>query len=115
MDEAKRLRDRIANSAKNVRGHRLYGPELRRDLVAFVRRSLAQGKSAKSTAKTLGLNAATLVDWLKDERASAMRRVDAEPDAPEPSRGELVIEIGNELRIACSSVDQAVELVRRLR
>jgi hypothetical protein len=115
VDEAKQLRGRIASSATNVRGHRLYGPELRRDLQAFVRQNLAQGGSAKTIAKSLGLNAATLISWLKKERATAMRRVDAVPDAPMRSHRDLVIEIGSDLRVAGLSLEQAVELVRRLR
>lgn len=106
MDEAKLLRGRIASSATNARGHRLYGPELRRDLQAFVRQSLAQGGSAKAIAKALGLNAWTLISWLKLGRASAMRRVDAVSDTPTRSRGEVVSEIGSELRIAGVSLEQ---------
>lgn len=121
MDEAKKLRERIANAGVNARGHREYGLELRRDLVAYTRRSIAAGGNATTSAKQLGINPATVIGWLKTEVevSTALCRVEVD-DADEAgvrvrNDGTLVLEIAGGLRVLGLQLEQLVELVRRLR
>jgi hypothetical protein len=120
VEEARRLRERIANVERNARGYREYGVELRLELVAFTQQRISAGGSASAAAKELGLNPATVIGWLNAavqdvSAAPRMRRVEAD-DAPRAAtRSELVLEIGGDVRVRGLRLEQLVELVRRLR
>lgn len=120
MDEVKRLRERIANVDLNARGYREYGVELRRELVAFTQQRIGEGGSASAAAKELGLNPATVIGWLNAavqevSAAPRMRRVESS-DAPKAAtRTELVVEIGDDVRVRGLRLEQLVALVRGLR
>jgi hypothetical protein len=127
MDEVKRLRERIAGVKVNASGRRDYGKQLRGDLVAYTRSVVGAGGSITQTGKRLGLNPATLVNWLRDEMAkfaTPMRpveplegeRITVEPIARRAEKEPLalVLELGGGVRVALE-LEQVVELVRRLR
>jgi hypothetical protein len=119
MEELKRLRERLANVERNARGYREYGVELRQELVAFTRQRIGEGGSASAAAKELGLNPATVIGWMNGATeelsvAPKMRRVETERE-PRAARSDLVLELGNEVRVRGLQLEQVAELVRRLR
>jgi transposase-like protein len=94
--------------------------ELRHELVAFTQQRISGGGSASAAAKELGLNPATVIGWLNAavQEVSAvprMRRVEADDGPKAATRSELVLEIGDEVRVRGLRLEQLVELVRRLR
>lgn len=118
MDDAKELRDRIDAAEKNGRGRREYGAELRRDLVEYARQRIVEGGSATSASKELGLNPATVVNWLKadlvrDTARPKMQRVEAAMATSR--RSGLVLLLGDDVRVQGLSIDELVELVSKLR
>jgi transposase-like protein len=68
------LKERIARTPVNRRGHRQYGQKLRRDIKGHAVNRLAQGASHKQIAEELGLAAATLLNWCKTAPVKPQKR-----------------------------------------
>ena len=85
VDEAKKLRELIASAEVDVTVRREYGVELRRELVAYTRRSIC----ARWTCERSGINPLTVVGWLRTEvEVSTMQRR-VEVDVPLETNGSL--------------------------
>jgi hypothetical protein len=123
MDELDRLRKRVSGVKVNAQGRRAYGRKLRGELIAFTRGEMGTGRSITQTAKQLGLNPATLVNWLHAEvmhAANSMRPVETVPDemtrTAEPTAlpCAIVLELSSGARVLGLGLEQIIEIVRRL-
>ena len=122
-NEVKELKKRIANTPKNQRGRRLYGPELKRVGLRYAEEHLGKGASVGEVAESLGLKAGTLQTWLKrkergEREVRAVRLVDERPresqgEKEEPGKGAVVV-LANGVRIEGLSMRELIELTRGL-
>lgn len=122
-NELKELRKRIANTPKNQRGRRLYGPELKREGLRYAEEHLGKGASVGEVAVSLGLKAGTLQTWLKrkergERGVRAVRLVDERPrerqgEKEESGKGAVVV-LANGARIEGLTMRELIELTRGL-
>lgn len=104
------LRQALARAAEG-RGRPRYPEALRQRVVTHVRDRRARGASLRQLADELGLAVPTLVRW--GGPPPAFRPVLVEP-APRAAPGHLVVHGPGGLRVEGLTLDEAVELVRRL-
>jgi hypothetical protein len=122
-NELKELRKRIEKAARNQRGRRQYGSELRRDGVRYAEERLAKGASVGEVASALGLKTGTLQTWLKKEkrRETGMRAVrvveegtkERGGEQPAPGGGAVMV-LANGARIEGLTMRELIELTRGL-
>jgi len=115
------LKRGIEKAPRNRRGRRQYGEKLRSAGRAYAEEQLAQGVSLKQLAQTLGLNAATLQNWLKSKngRTRVVRPVQVVEEkravrlTAANTSGAVVI-LGGGIRIEGMSTDELIALARGL-
>jgi len=66
--ELEELRRRIDATPVNHRGRRKYTAALRREVVAYLKAGIAEGRSQMSMSKELSIHQATFADWLEPGR-----------------------------------------------
>ena len=113
---AQELRSRIASARRVRRRGRIYAPELRRDIEAYVGDRLAAGGSTYAAARELGLGQTSVSRWLRQARRDPglphLRPVTVLPSTPAPAVFSIAGPRG--IRIDGVDVDSLVELIRRL-
>lgn len=120
MDFEKRRADlarRIAAARQQRRRGKVYSPELRREIDAFVRDRALAGRSLYATARELGLTQSTLARWQRQGRRDPglphLRPVSVL--AVPPTFGGALSVLGPRgLRIEGLDFDAVAELIRRL-
>lgn len=120
------LKQRIEQLAAGGAGRRRYPPEIRKLVMAHVKRRKAEGGSAASACRELGVHKGTIIGWQRDGEtrkkktapSKAIKPVGAVPvravevtDAP--SQGPVVVLLGG-ARVEGLSIVQLAQLARAL-
>jgi transposase-like protein len=120
MDFERRRADlarRIAAAQQRRRRGKVYPPELRRDIDAFVRDAASAGRSLYAMAQDLGVSQTTLVRWKcqarRDPGLPHLRPVSVLP-MPPTFTGAVSVLGPRGLRIEGLDLDGVAELIRRL-
>ena len=111
--ELRRLRARIADTAKDTKGHRRFSAELRADLVRFARARVAGGETQSSVAAELGVGSRVLWGWLQVESAP-LREVVLEDKSTVVTRGDRRVVLRGGVEIVGLELDELIAIARAL-
>ena len=112
--ELRRLRTKIADTAKDTKGHRRFAAELRSEIVSFARTRIAAGATLRSTAAELELATRVLWGWLQTEPSSPLREVVVDGDEAVVGRSDRRIVLRGGVEIVGLELDELIEIARAL-
>ncbi len=115
--EIEELKKRV-ESVPRVGRKRRYTADLKRRVIAYVEKQIADGKTESWASKELGLFQGTVSEWRRG-RSRAKPRTSCDRVRPvelAQTEGEtLTLVLGGEARIEGLSLEQAIEVAKALR
>lgn len=114
LDEIKKRLEALPRSGRKRR----YTADLKRRVVAYVQRQVAEGKTESAVSRELGLFQGTVSDWrtggvrTKPRKQTTVRPVELARNEKAPA---LTLVLGDEARVEGLSLAQVIEVVKALR